>query len=143
MLLVSMVDKTIKIPKAKSSFPNKEDWEFNFKAGVPLEVPEEVAKSYAQSYPQVYQIVDSKDKIKTKEEKSFGEVKGNYSAENLDAVSFLQAHPNATEEELKKLKQSELLAICEALDLKANFNTGVDKLASKIAQELVIRNAKG
>lgn len=139
-LLVSKVDKTIKIPKEKSSFPNKVDLEFNFKAGVPLEVPEEVAKSYSESYPQIYKIVESKEKIEVEGKKSSEEDKV---AEKFDAVSFLQAHPNATEEELKKLKQSELLAICEALDLKANFNTGVDKLASKIAQELVIRNAKG
>lgn len=139
-LLVSTVDKVIVIPKTKSSFSNKEDLKFVLKAGVPLEVPEEVAKSYSGAYPQIYKIVESKEKIEVEEKKSSEEDKV---AEKFDAVSFLQAQPNATEEELKKLKQSELLAICEALDLKANFNTGVDKLASKIAQELVIRNAKG
>lgn len=136
MFLVSKVDKVIKIPKEKSSFTNKEDWEFKFKAGIPLDVPEEIAKSYSTAYPHNYKIVESNQKIGVKEEKPIiVEEKPKF-----DALEYLKANPVATEEELKGLKQSELLAICEVLSLKAYPNTSVDKLASKIAQELKIKN---
>jgi hypothetical protein len=139
MLLVSQVNRKLVIPGKKTSFPNKETLVYEFTAGVPLEVIDEVAISYSESYPYIFSIVESEEKVEVKPKEAKAEAK----VFGFDAVSYLTNNPQATEEELKNLKQSELLAVCEALTLKANFNTGVDKLAAKIAQELVIRNAKG
>lgn len=139
-LLVCRVDKTLRIAKDKSSFPNKETLVYNFKAGEPLEVIPEVAKAYSEAYPHVYQIVTSGEKITQKDETAPPE--GKPSAPEFDPIAYLKANPSATEDQLKLLKQSELLAICGALELKAQSNTGVPKLATMIAQELAVRNSK-
>jgi hypothetical protein len=139
-LLVCKVDKLLRISKNKSSFPNKEDLNYDFKANVPLEVIPEVAKAYSEAYPNIYKIVDGLYKPEDKEpEPPAG---GSNQPPAFDAKAYLTVHPAATEDELKELKQTDLLAICEALELKAHPNTGVPKLAVMIAQELEVKNAK-
>lgn len=138
-LLVCRVDKTLRIAKDKSSFPNKETLVYNFKAGEPLEVIPEVAKAYSEAYPHVYQIVTSGEKIEPETPKA---PESGVKVPEFDPIAYLKANPSATEDQLKLLKQSELLAICGALELKAQSNTGVPKLATMIAQELAVRNSK-
>jgi hypothetical protein len=140
LLLVSTVDKTIVVPKEKSSFPNEERLEYHFKAGEPQEVEDYVAEVFSKSYPNIYSIVKTTAKVQAplpgEKESARPEAKVQF-----DPVGYLTNNPAATEEELKTLKQSELLALCETLELKnVASNTGVPKLAAKIAQELAVKN---
>ena len=139
-LLVCRVDKTLRIAKDKSSFPNKGTLIYEFKAGVPLEVIPEVAKAYSEAYPHVYQVVTSEKKIEDNKGETKEEVKT--SAPEFDPIAYLKANPSATEDQLKLLKHSELLSVCETLELKAYSNTGVPKLISMIVQELAVRNSE-
>src|SRR3990167_555296 len=117
-LLVCNVEKTLVIPKRKTSFPNEEDLVYKFKAGVPLEVIDEVADSYSKTYPKIYKIVTNKEKIEVEVKKEVKEVK----TLDFDPVKFLEVNPAATEEVLKGLKQSELLSLCEVLELTTHPN---------------------
>lgn len=136
-LLVSKVDKVLRISKERS-FLNKETLVFNFKANVPQEVPEDIAKAYSGAYPHIYSIVGSPEPLKPEQPASTEKTE----EVKFDALTFLTQNPKVEEEQLKALKQSELLAICEVLDLKAHPNTGVAKLAAMIAQEVAVQNSK-
>ena len=146
---VSTVDKVLEVPKIKRSFSNKEDWKFELKAGkaVPIgddvaegEIPMEVAKTYKDCYPHVYSIVDDGEEVvSTTEDKP--QVTPGPPAE-FDPVQFLAEHPEPTEEGLALIKQRQLLAICEVLELTGSVTESKLVLAGKIVQELKVRMEK-
>lgn len=138
-ILVSKVDKTLDIAKARTNFPNTERLVLEFKAGVPLEVPDYVADTYSKSYPQVFTIVDSLSAKVPVVPPALGDPTTVPPAP-FDAEEFLLEHFNATEEELGQLSKEELFAVAKTLNLTAPPNIGPDKLVAKIAQELKIRN---
>ena len=144
--IISTVDKVIEVPALKRSFANKEDWKFELEAGVPVpigdnvdkgEIPMEVAKTYSESYAHVYSIVDSGKTVASAEGKGT-ETKPPVTGE-FDPVAFLEGNLEPTEEELADMKQKELLAICEVLELSGSPNESKKVLAAKIVQEMKVR----
>lgn len=144
--LVSTVDRVLLVPKLKRSFTNTEDWEFTFEAGVPVvigdnvadgEIPMEVAKTYSESYPHVFSITsDGKAKALPETE----EPEKTLPDGEFDAVAFLASNLEPTEKGLAALKQKELLAICEVLELSGSPNDSKKILAAKIVQEIKVRS---